>query len=139
MLVSDSSKATEIVNALSDEYSRKIFFSTIERGLTAEEISNEQSIPISTCYRKIHELLQCGIVRVEETIVDDFGKKFLSYKACFKKVTITLECRDLIVDIVPNNHSYDKLHAMWSSLRKGNRSEESVVSSEEQGEEYLTH
>lgn len=118
MLVLDSLKATEIVNALSDEYSRKIFFSITERSLTAEEISDEQRIPIGTCYRRIHELLQRGIVRVEKTVVDDSGKKFSSYIACFKSVTITMKSGELKVDIVPNNRTSDRLHEMWLSIKK---------------------
>ena len=56
MLVSDQNKALEIVKAFSDEYSRKIILAVISRSLPIEEISAEEHIPISTCYRRVREL-----------------------------------------------------------------------------------
>lgn len=139
LLLSDGSKATEMVNALSDEYSRRMVLSMIDRSLTAEEISKEQDIPISTCYRRIHELLQRRIVRVENTVITDFGKKFVSYRACFKSVSIRLESGQVEVDIVPNNESSDRLYEMWTYVNKDDELKESAAHVGEQRESYIMH
>lgn len=117
MLVSDNSKALEVVKALSDEYSRKIVLAIISKSLSIEEISKEQHIPISTCYRRVHELQSYGIIRVDRTIIQDDGKKFACYRASFKTASINLESGELKVDVEPNRDPADRLHDMWSSVR----------------------
>lgn len=102
MLVLDHSKGEELVRALSDDYSRKIILSIMSRAESIEEISREQGIPISTCYRRVHDLLLSGIVKPERTIILEDGKKYICYKAAFKNATISLDPEQLSVDVVLN-------------------------------------
>ncbi len=118
MLVLDQSKADEIVKALSDEYSRKIILSIIAESLPIEEISHRTNVPVSTCYRRVHELFSFGIVIADRTIIEDDGKKFICYKSNFKNATIQLESGELKVDLVMNNKDpSEKLHDIWSSVK----------------------
>ncbi|MFI5421893.1 MAG: hypothetical protein ACHQ1H_13070 [Nitrososphaerales archaeon] len=117
MLVSDKSKALEVVKALSDEYSRKIILSIITESLPIEEISARTNVPVSTCYRRMHELISFGIIRADKTIIEDDGKKFICYKSCFKNATIQLESGELVVDLVSNRDPSEKLHDIWSSVK----------------------
>ena len=107
----------EVVKALSDEYSRKIVLSIISKSLSIEEISKQQHIPISTCYRRVHELQTYGIVKIDRTIIQEDGKKFVCYRASFKNASINLESGELKVDVEPNRDPSDRLHEMWSSVR----------------------
>ena len=122
MLVSDNTKALEVVKALSDEYSRRIVLSIISKSLSIEEISREQHIPISTCYRRIHELLSYGIIKTDKTIVQEDGKKYVCYKASFKNAYVNLESGEIKVDVILNTGASDRLHEMWSSVREAEKS-----------------
>jgi DNA-binding Lrp family transcriptional regulator len=125
MLVSDDAKALEIVKALSDEYSRRIILSLISRSLPIEDISREQHIPASTCYRRIHELQTSGIVRADKIVVQEDGKKFICYRTAFKNASISLESDGLKVEVEPNRvDASERLHEMWFSVRgyEGSRS-----------------
>ena len=118
MLVSDNSKALEVVKSLSDEYSRKIVLSIISKSMPIEEISKEQHIPISTCYRRIHELQRYGIVKVDKPVIQGDGKKFVCYRASFKNASISLESGELKVDVELNREdASDRLSRMWSSVK----------------------
>lgn len=117
LLVSDNSRALEVVKSLSDEYSRKIVLSIISESLPIEEISKQQHIPISTCYRRVHELQSYGLVRVDRTIIQEDGKKFVCYRAAFRNAKINLESGELKVDVELNQDASDKLSEMWSSVR----------------------
>jgi predicted transcriptional regulator len=116
-MVSDEERALEVVRALSDEYSRKIILSIINQSLPIEEISRQRHIPMSTCYRRVHELLDFGIIRPDKTIIQDDGKKFVCYKSVFKNATIRLDSGELKVDIMSNREVSDKLHDIWISLK----------------------
>lgn len=102
MLVLDHSKGEELVRALSDDYSRKIILSIMGKSESIEEISREQGIPISTCYRRVHDLLISGIVKPDKTIILEDGKKYICYKAAFRNATINLDAEQLSVDVVLN-------------------------------------
>jgi predicted transcriptional regulator len=102
MLVLDQSKGEELVRALSDDYSRKIILSIMGKAESIEEISREQGIPISTCYRRVHDLLVSGIVKPDKTIILEDGKKYICYKAAFRNATINLDAEQLSVDVVLN-------------------------------------
>jgi predicted transcriptional regulator len=80
MLVSDQAQSIEAMNAISDEYSRKILVSTISKSLSVDEISQEMHIPVSTCYRRIHALEISGMMRKDRTIISEDGKKTIRYK-----------------------------------------------------------
>src|SRR5271157_6070150 len=84
MLVSDQSKALESVKAFSDEYSRKIILAVISKSLPIEEISAEEHIPISTCYRRVRELQSFGILKADKTIIQKDGKKYVCYRTSFR-------------------------------------------------------
>jgi predicted transcriptional regulator len=117
LLVTDQEKAVEVVKVLADEYSRRIILSIITNSLPIEEISKEQHIPVSTCYRRIHEMLEYGIVRPDRTIIQEDGKKFICYKSSFKNATIQLESGELKVDLVSNRDPAYKLSDIWSTIK----------------------
>lgn len=121
MLVSDRTAASEVFDALADEYSRRILASVISRPRSIEEISREQLIPISTCYRKIYGLLRMGIVEKDKTVIQEDGKKYRCYKASFKSAHIDFESGEIKVDVVPNTEackgSYQPLPPLWEQGR----------------------
>jgi predicted transcriptional regulator len=109
MFVLDRSKGEELVRALSDDYSRKIILSIMGKSESIEEISREQGIPISTCYRRVHDLLISGIVKPDKTIILEDGKKYICYKAAFRNATINLDAEELSVDVVLNREDTPSL------------------------------
>ena len=117
MLVTDSERANDVVKTLSDEYSRKIVYAISSKSMTVEEISKEQNIPTSTCYRRIHSLLSHGMVRVDRTIINDDGKKFICYISTFKNASISLAGGELRVDVVVTDSSH-RLDMQWSKKDK---------------------
>lgn len=105
MLVTDNERANDVVKILSDEYSRRIVFALSSKAMTVEEISKEQNIPMSTCYRRIHSLLSHGMIRVDRTIISDDGKKFICYVSAFENASISVEGGELKVDVVVSDSS----------------------------------
>jgi DNA-binding Lrp family transcriptional regulator len=107
----------EVVHAFSDEYSRKIILAVIAKSLSVEDISRDQGIPISTCYRRVHELAEFGIIRPEKTVLQEDGKKYICYKSAFRSASIHLESGQLTVDLIPNRDATEKLTDIWGNVR----------------------
>lgn len=118
MSVLDESKAKEIVKALSDEYSRKIVFSIITNSLPIEDIGNQHNIPISTCYRRAHELLHFRLIKPNRTIIREDGKKYVCYKSAIKGAAIRFDAGRLTVEVVPNVDPVARFDSPYLRSRK---------------------
>src|SRR5712692_6336803 len=72
MLLTKPETIHALTQALSDEYSMKIILSTIPEEKSVEDLSKENDIPLSTCYRRVHE---CGSVALcESTFIATFER-----------------------------------------------------------------
>jgi len=99
LIVEQINKQVAILEALSDDYARKILISTLSDAKSIEEISHENGIPISTCYRRVRELLDMQILRVDRTIITGTGKKYETYRSAFDGASIVLSSEGVSVDV----------------------------------------
>src|SRR5271167_718208 len=104
-----------ILSALGDESSRKILTSAIPSGKTVEEISAEQNLPLSTCYRRVRNLLGGGLMILERTVVTPAGKRYAVYRTSFSKASISFDGGKVAVELTPNMDIIDKLRRKWLS------------------------
>jgi len=81
----------DLMEMLSDEYSRKILYSTVSEAKSAAEIAEENEIPLSTCYRRIRWLLDSHLLRVEKIILTDKGKKSALYRSRIKDIRVAFK------------------------------------------------
>jgi hypothetical protein len=117
MWINDAQRIRQIVSALADEYSRKIIRSTISQAKSPEQISEENGIPVSTCYRRIHDLVALSIIQVNKIDLAN-GKKSVLYKSVYKDILVKFESNELAVDLVPNTNSpSDNLDDKWRTLQ----------------------
>ncbi|MDA4119082.1 MAG: hypothetical protein OK436_00665 [Thaumarchaeota archaeon] len=117
MEILDATKVNSLVNGLADEYSRKIILSTISAPKSVEDMSRENDIPLSTCYRRVHELLDAQLLVVERIIVTNEGKKYELLRSVYRSVNVSFENGVMKVDAVINEDVADKLRRLWLSMR----------------------
>jgi hypothetical protein len=118
MWISDTGKVRAIVGALSDEYSKRIIAATITTAKSPEQIRAEQGIPLSTCYRRIHDLLVLSLIHVDRIDLSN-GKKSVLYKSAYKNILIKFESNELVVDLVPNSGNEGPLVASSNAAAGG--------------------
>lgn len=118
MEITDSARIQAIVSSLSDEYSRKILLSAIPGAKSVEDLSKENDIPLSTCYRRVHELLDSQILIVEKIIVTPDGKKYELIRSAYRSVTVNFENGAIKVDAVINEDVAEKLRRIWITMKE---------------------
>ena len=118
MEVTDPGKVHSIVQSLADEYSRKILLSAISGAKSVEDLSKENDIPLSTCYRRVHELLDAHILVVELIVVTAEGKKYELLRSAYRAVTVNFENGIIKVEAVINEDVADKLRRIWLTMRE---------------------
>jgi DNA-binding Lrp family transcriptional regulator len=87
--ITEPDRVQALVQGLADEYSRKILLSAIPVAKSVEDISRENDIPLSTCYRRVHELLDAQILIVEKIIVTSDGKKYELMRSAYRAVKVS--------------------------------------------------
>jgi hypothetical protein len=117
MQVTGEKTVHALTRALADEYSRRILISASAKAKTVEDFSGENDIPLSTCYRRVHEMHQDGILLVERIVISSEGKKSELYRSGFKGISIKMEDGKVSIEATVNEDVADKLYGMWSAMR----------------------
>ncbi len=105
----DGSTSNSIVAALSHEVSRRILVSTVLKARTVQDISSEQAIPLSTCYRVSNELLAQGLLVVERVFVTEGGKRYCVYRSAFKTIEIISNFHGVYISAELNDDVLEKV------------------------------
>jgi DNA-binding Lrp family transcriptional regulator len=116
-LITNQRTIHALTHSLSDDYSTRILISAVLKGKSVEDLSRENDIPLSTCYRRVHELLEDGMLVVERIVVTPDGKKYELLRSAFKSMSLRLENGQIVVDAIENEEIADKLHEMWMAVR----------------------
>jgi hypothetical protein len=102
MLTFDYEEALPRLHVLADTVSHKIILSTIEESRTAQQIAQENELPLSSTYKKIKRLQAMDILCVERIRLDDSGKRVLYYKSRVKSVEFSLRKAGLLLQLERN-------------------------------------
>ena len=70
----------KVIEMLADAESRAIIFSIIRKGKTAAELSEKHKIPLSSVYKKLSDLEELTLIKVDSWRISDKGRKFKIYK-----------------------------------------------------------
>jgi len=92
----------KVLEALADAQSRSILFSVIKEGKTASELAEEHKIPLSSVYKKISDLEDLSLIKVEKWILSDNGKKFKIYKSRISKADVSIRKPEPVISLSPN-------------------------------------
>ena len=81
----------KVIEALADAESRAILFSIIRKGKTASDLSTILKIPLSSVYKKLSDLENLTLIRIEKTILSENGKRFKVYRSRINKAEISIK------------------------------------------------
>ena len=118
MEITEPSRVQALVQGLADEYSRKILLSAIPKAKSVEDMSRENDIPLSTCYRRVHELLDSQILVVERIIVTPEGKKYELLRSAYRAVNVSFDGGVMKVDAIINEDVAEKLRRLWLTMKE---------------------
>ena len=94
----------KILEALADSQARSILFSIIKEGKTALELSEKYRIPLSSVYKKISDLEDLALVRVDKWVLSDNGKKFKVYKSRISQAEISIKKPEPTITLSSNQN-----------------------------------
>ena len=101
-LPNDSQLRKDVLDALSDDYSRKILNYTIEQPRSVVDIVKALDVPMTTAYRRVNTLTDQKLLKVTGSIVTDDGKKYFLYQSKIKAIYVVFGLESLNVQIIEN-------------------------------------
>ena len=70
--------------------------------MTALELSEKYRIPLSSVYKKISDLEELTLVKVDKWVLSESGKKFKVYKSRISRAEISIRKPEPIITLSPN-------------------------------------
>lgn len=116
--ITNPARVQALVQSMGDEYSRKIILSAIPAAKSVEDMSRENDIPLSTCYRRVHELLDAQILVIERIIVTPDGKKYELLRSAYRAVSVSFDSGLMKVEVTVNEDVAEKLRRLWMTMRE---------------------
>jgi predicted ArsR family transcriptional regulator len=92
----------KVMEALADSESRAILFSMVKKGRTAAELSDKLKIPLSSVYKKLSDLEELTLIKVEEWMISDKGRKYKVYRSRIKQAEISIKKPEPVLILVSN-------------------------------------
>jgi hypothetical protein len=99
MMVEEQDRKEAVLLAMSDPYMRRILAATMVEDKPIDQISKEKAIPMSSCYRRVRELVGLRLLRIEHTIITERGKKYETYRAAFSDARISMTSGEVAVEV----------------------------------------
>jgi predicted transcriptional regulator len=88
IVIDEDERKQKVLEVFSDNYMRVILSSMMEKPKSALQISDETKIPLTTVYRKLHNLMEDNLIRISGHIAEN-GKKNFLYKSKLKSFHVT--------------------------------------------------
>ena len=92
----------KVIEALADTESRAIIFSITRKSKTAAELSHSLKIPLSSVYKKLTDLENLTLIKVEKTILSEKGRRFKVYKSRINKAEIIIKKPEPTLSLTAN-------------------------------------
>ena len=99
--IMDGERKQMILQVIADKYCKNILRSTLNNPKSANQISSDEKIPISTVYRRIQTLFDSKLLIISGSINEDGKKRFL-YKSRVKSISVKCDLEEAIIEIEPN-------------------------------------
>lgn len=92
----------KVIESLADSESRAILFSIVKKGNTAAELSYKLNIPLSSVYKKLNDLEELTLIKIEKWMLSDKGRKYKVYRSRISKADISIKKPDAVLTLIPN-------------------------------------
>lgn len=104
----------DIIEVLGNKYNAEIL-SAASEAKSAQELSDELSVPIATCYRRINELTDAELLKLHDRPLSDEHRRIKVYRRNVEAVHLTFES-GLAVELEERSPVKNKLDEVWRTI-----------------------
>ena len=119
MLITDEETKKLVLEALADDYSKKILESTTFKAKSVPEIMRLCNIPMTSAYRRIKALTDAHLISIERSVITDEGVKYELYRSNVRDINVRYSIGSVEVDITPNGTAAERMAELFFSMKRG--------------------
>jgi len=108
----------ELLPVLGKKYSATLLVETAEPR-TAQELSDKLDIPIATCYRRIDDLCDCGLLEQSETKISSENRQVKAYKRSIDDFSVDFDGSASVT--FETESGIGNIDRIWQKLRSVSR------------------
>jgi len=90
----------KLARLLMDQYNLKILSSTTGKALSVRDMAFMYFIPLASCYRKVKELEEAGLLKCEGEQLSRDGKQYKVYKCQVSEFNVSYRNRAVVISMV---------------------------------------
>lgn len=106
----------KLLEALGNKYSADILRATAEPR-TAQELSDELEIPIATCYRRLEDLCERGVMEQTGSRFTEDKRHAKLYRRRIERVCFDMD-EEITVTLQERSEAKSKLDTIWDRIRR---------------------
>ena len=106
------------MDALGDPVIRRVLSETHGGPKTVQELYQVTGIPLTTLYRKLHEMTDLDLVGVERSAITADGKRVEFYRSRLEEVQVEMKEGRFGVRARSRNLSATRMENLWGAVRK---------------------
>lgn len=120
--MSDGCDEAELLALLDDEYARNILLCTTDRPMSATELADAVDASPSTVYRRVDDLVRCGLLAEDVEFVED-SRNYSIYAARVERVSVEFTDGELTVALTEREEpptdetTAERFSRLYESLR----------------------
>lgn len=114
-----SEDSVETLRKLGKKYSAEILGATDEAA-SAQELSDDLGVPIATCYRRIEELSESGLLELSDSVLSEEHRRVDVYRRSVDEIRVGFGADGLSISIEERSHVKTKLDDAWRRLSDSN-------------------
>jgi hypothetical protein len=107
-----------VLDALGDPVVRRILVATDRQARTAPELSQTTGVPLTTLYRKLHELEAAQLLGVERSAITPDGKRVDFYRSRVEEVHVELRTGRFSLRTRYRNLAAVRMEGLWGAVRE---------------------
>lgn len=106
------------MDALGDPVNRQILVHTHALPRTVQELFQGTGVPLTTLYRKLHELEEIDLVGIERSAITPDGKRVDFYRSRLEEVQMELREGHFGLRTRYRNLSATRMEGLWGAVRQ---------------------
>lgn len=104
-----------ILEALGNQYNPDILRAAADPS-SAQDFSDELNIPIATCYRRLEELTEVGLLTLHDRVLSDEHRRTNVYRREVDEIQISFQGSEMNIDVTERPEVKSKLDDVWRTL-----------------------
>lgn len=105
----------DVLGVLSDDIAKNILAATDQRPMSAQTLESHCDASLTTVYRRIDELLDCGLLR-ERVEPQPDGNHYKTFESNLERLSVSIDDGDLEVDVDRRDDPADRFHTIWDAM-----------------------